>query len=90
MTSRERIEIKDCCNRFSDRWPEHYHDLYNKISDYSLFQAEVLWTWIRWTKPPAEEARVIWEYIVRLREEAGSDIPVCKTKVEIVEIAREL
>ena len=96
MTGRERIMIRDWLNQFSDRWPEEYADLYNKIGSGMGFQLTILWKYLKWARPDREDATEIYD-LIKLLEHEGAQMESCcglppvrrervKYKVDIEEV----
>jgi hypothetical protein len=87
--------LRDWLNQFSDRWPEEYTDLYNKISDPRQFNLTILWKYLKWAKPDREDSSEIY-MLIQLLEADGVQMEGCcglppkhdrvKYKVEIEDV----
>lgn len=89
MTSKEGIQIRDFLNRFSDRWPEEYNDLYHKFNNYQLFQVCVLWQLIQMDDTlDSEDIGLIQSLAGVIEQETHPDRkqPKMRTKTTIEEI----
>lgn len=74
ITAMERVWIRHYTVRFAERYPEEVADLWNKIGveNYQAYQAAVLTKYLKWMKPPREDAGEIWMLIEKLEKEKGA------------------
>jgi len=90
MTPKERIQIRDFLNRFSDRWPEEYNEIYHQFSDYGLFQVCLLWHLIQIDDTLDDnDIRLIQELIAVIEKETypSRKQPETRTTVSIEDIS---
>lgn len=89
MTPKERIQIRDFMNRFSDRWPEEYNNLYHQFNNCQFFQICVLWQLIQMDDTlDADDIGLIQTLagIIEQQEIYPGKQPKIKAKVAIEEI----
>jgi hypothetical protein len=89
MTPKERIQIRDFLNRFSDRWPEEYNAIYHQFNNYSLFQVCILWQLIQMDNTlDAEDIGLIQSLTGTIEQETHPDVkqPKMRTKTTVEEI----